>query len=296
MSKCQAATNAFDSDLKSILPRLRVYAMSLTHDRDRADELVQQTAVKALVGRKSFRPGTNFGGWLFRIQRNEFISGLRRLRPTVCFDEISTNALSHPPHQESGLIMHEFMGAFRQLSSGTRQALLLAVVEGYSYKQIAEPAGISVGTVKSRISRGRSALQEMLAEKSPAMANGTRMAPPVSQRLPSRGPPRSRPAHLAAPRSLFLLGLLGPRDFGEWRLFPPRPEGRRHGGDGVGGRRRLNARAQPQECLQRTFDQSALQPVDDEDQPRTPVRIGPRGHVDGRMDEVLHAMHRDRRQ
>ena len=142
MLKSRTTAKGFDSDLKAILPRLRVYALALTHDRDRADDLVQQTAVKALVGRKSFRPGTNFGGWLFRIQRNEFISGLRRLRPTVCFDDISTNTLSHPPHQESGLVMREFMGAFRHLAPGTRQALLLAAVEGHSYKQIATPAGI----------------------------------------------------------------------------------------------------------------------------------------------------------
>ena len=125
MLKSRTTAKGFDSDLKAILPRLRVYALALTHDRDRADDLVQQTAVKALVGRKSFRPGTNFGGWLFRIQRNEFISGLRRLRPTVCFDDISTNTLSHPPHQESGLVMREFMGAFRHLAPGTRQALLV---------------------------------------------------------------------------------------------------------------------------------------------------------------------------
>ena len=97
MSKSRTRASEFDSDLKDILPRLRVYALALTHDRDRADDLVQQTAVKALVGRKSFRPGTNFGGWLFRIQRNEFISGLRRLRPTVCFDDISTNTLPIRP-------------------------------------------------------------------------------------------------------------------------------------------------------------------------------------------------------
>ena len=169
MLKSRTTAKGFDSDLKAILPRLRVYALALTHDRDRADDLVQQTAVKALVGRKSFRPGTNFGGWLFRIQRNEFISGLCRLRPTVCFDDISTNTLSHPPHQESGLVMREFMGAFRHLAPGTRQALLLAAVEGHSYKQIATPAGISVGTVKSRISRGRVALQQMLADKSPGV-------------------------------------------------------------------------------------------------------------------------------
>jgi RNA polymerase sigma-70 factor (ECF subfamily) len=181
MLKSRTSAREFDSDLRDILPRLRVYALALTHDRDRADDLVQQTAVKALVGRKSFRPGTNFGGWLFRIQRNEFISGLRRLRPTVCFDDISTNSLSHPPHQEAGLLMREFMGAFRHLALGTRQALLLAAVEGHSYKQIAKPAGISVGTVKSRISRGRMALQQMLAEKSPGVRTpASRRSPPAS--------------------------------------------------------------------------------------------------------------------
>lgn len=185
MSTNQTITNDFDSDLKNILPDLRVYAMALTRDRDRADDLVQQTAVKALVGRKSFRPGTNFGGWLFRIQRNEFISGLRRLRPTVRFDDISTNALSQPPLQESGLIMREFLGAFRHLAVGTRQALLLAAFEGRSYKQIAGPAGISVGTVKSRISRGRTALQQMLADKTAPMPKVPRMALRPSVRSPA---------------------------------------------------------------------------------------------------------------
>ena len=194
----------FDSDLKDILPRLRVYALSLTRDRDRADDLVQQTAVKALAGRKSFRPGTNFRGWLFRIQRNEFISGLRRVRPTVCFDDTRTNTLSHPPHQESGLVMREFMGAFRQLAPGTRQALLLAAVEGHSYKQIATPAGISVGTVKSRISRGRAALQQMLADKSPGVRSP---ALPVPKTLKSRC--RMAASQTVAP---FFLDVLGPRD------------------------------------------------------------------------------------
>ena len=73
----------FHEQMKAILPRLRLYALSLTHDRDRANDLVQETVLKALAGRASFRPGTNFSGWVFRIQRNEFISSLRRLKPTV---------------------------------------------------------------------------------------------------------------------------------------------------------------------------------------------------------------------
>ena len=162
MTIAQTMTGDFHTDLKTILPRLRVYALSLTRDRDRADDLVQETVVKALNGRNSFRPGTNFAAWLFRIQRNEFVSGLRRARPTVCFDDIISATLSHAPHQESGLIMREFLKAFRHLSDGQREALLLAVLEGYSYDQIAQHSGVSVGTVKSRISRARATLEDML--------------------------------------------------------------------------------------------------------------------------------------
>jgi DNA-directed RNA polymerase specialized sigma24 family protein len=80
MSDQQATIGNFHADLKMILPRLRIYALSLTRDSDRADDLMQRTVVKALTGRKSFQSGTNFPGWLFRIQRNEFISGLRSRR------------------------------------------------------------------------------------------------------------------------------------------------------------------------------------------------------------------------
>ena len=86
MPMTQTEIDGFNASLTEALPRLRVYALSLTRDRDRADNLVQQTSLKALAGRESFRPGTNFGGWIFRIERNEFISGLGRERPTVDID------------------------------------------------------------------------------------------------------------------------------------------------------------------------------------------------------------------
>ena len=94
MSIRQAPTGDFDTDLTQLLPRLRIYALSLTRDSVRADDLVQQTVVRSLAGRKSFRPGTNFPGWLFRIQRNEFISGLRRERPTVELNDAIAGTLS----------------------------------------------------------------------------------------------------------------------------------------------------------------------------------------------------------
>ncbi len=174
MSTAQAKATDFHAELRTILPRLRVYALSLTHDRDRADDLVQETVVKALAGQKSFRPGTCFSAWIFRIQRNEFISGLRRARPSVPLDETICNALSHPAHQDRGLVMHEFLRAFGQLSSGQREALVLAVVDGQSYEQIARHASVSVGTIKSRISRARDMLERLLMGEEAAQAEQER--------------------------------------------------------------------------------------------------------------------------
>ena len=164
MSTRVVKASSFHSDLKAILPRLRVYALALTRDRDRADDLVQETVVKALAGRQSFRPGTCFSAWILRIQRNEFISGIRRLRPSVAIDDAVANALSHPPRQGGGLIMGEFLAAFAKLTADQRGALVLAVVDGQSYEEIARHAGVSVGTIKSRISRGRDTLERLLVD------------------------------------------------------------------------------------------------------------------------------------
>jgi len=154
----------FHNQLKAILPRLRIYALSLTRDRDAADDLVHDTVIKALTGRHSFQPGTNLAAWLFRIQRNEFISGLRRQRPSVPVDTAIADSLSHPAHQDSGLIMREFVSAFSKLVPTQREALLLAVLEGLPYEVIAAHTGVSVGTVKSRISRARDTLERLLLE------------------------------------------------------------------------------------------------------------------------------------
>lgn len=154
----------FHDQLTAVLPRLRIYALSLTRNRDSADDLVHDTVIKALAGRKSFQPGTNLAAWLFRIQRNEFISGLRRLRPSIPVDSTIAESLSHPAQQESGIIMREFLAAFSKLASTQREALLLAVVEGLPYETIAAHTGVSVGTVKSRISRARDRLEHLLID------------------------------------------------------------------------------------------------------------------------------------
>src|SRR4029450_962535 len=146
MPSRQPPTGDFDTDLTQLLPRLRVYALSLTRDSVRADDLVQQTVLQSLAGRHSFRPGTNFPGWLFRIQRNEFISGLRRERPTLELNDAIASTLSHPQRQESGIVMREFKKAFRTLAGGQRRALLLTALEGHSHERIAGASGVAIGT------------------------------------------------------------------------------------------------------------------------------------------------------
>ena len=173
----EVLTGDFRTDLTAMLPRLRVYAMSLTRDGDRADDLVQQTVVNSLVGAKSFRPGTNFPGWLFRIERNEFISGLRRQRPSVELTDTIAGTLSHPPQQESGIVMREFKQAFATLKGPQRQALLMTALDGHSHHTIAAQCKVSVGTVKSRVSRARAQLRQLLDDGIGSLAVPARRHP-----------------------------------------------------------------------------------------------------------------------
>jgi RNA polymerase sigma-70 factor (ECF subfamily) len=163
MPNTPALTGDFDAGLETVLPRLRAYALSLTRDGDRADDLVQQTVLKSLAGRTSYRPGTNFGAWMIRIERNEFISGLRRERSTLAYDSVETNALSHALLQETRLLLRDLIRAFSSLSAGQREALLFRALEGWSYWEIAAQAAVSIGTVKSRIWHARAALGARLS-------------------------------------------------------------------------------------------------------------------------------------
>ena len=158
-----AAINAgFDLDLKDMLPRLRIYALSLTRDSDRADDLVQQTALRALAGRASFRDGSNFSGWIFRIQRDEFISELRRNRPTVELDSPAAYAAPRAAAPGTPLALREL----RAPCSGCRAMGVKRCCipdRGLFASGDRQSRGNLIGTVKSRpISRGRTSLARLL--------------------------------------------------------------------------------------------------------------------------------------
>jgi len=153
----------FEQDLVGAISHLRAFARSFANDPARADDLVQETLVKAWNSRDSFTPGTNFRAWLFTILRNVYFSQHRKLRREVDDpDEQYQNTLSVPPEQPGHLDLADFRSALQTLPPDQREALVLVGAEGFSYEEAAEICGCAVGTIKSRVNRARNRLTELL--------------------------------------------------------------------------------------------------------------------------------------
>lgn len=145
------------------LKPMRAFALSLTRDMSRADDLVQDTVVKAWTNIDKFTEGTNMRAWLFTILRNTFYSGHRKARHEVAdVDGAFTARLAVKPAHDGRLAMNDFRHAFEQLPAEQREALILVGAQGFSYAEAAEMCGCPVGTVKSRANRGRKHLAELL--------------------------------------------------------------------------------------------------------------------------------------
>lgn len=143
-------------------------AIKLTSDRNRADDLVQETLLKAWAKRDSFRPDTHLRAWLFTILRNTFFSDLRKYRREVeDADGILANALCEQPSQDHAIAMKELLGAMALLPDLQRKPVLLMGVLGYSQIEAAAACGCTIGTIKSRVSRGRSTLAHAVAHDAP---------------------------------------------------------------------------------------------------------------------------------
>jgi RNA polymerase sigma-70 factor (ECF subfamily) len=145
------------------VPSLRAFAMSFSGNPDRADDLVQETLVRAMASIDSFTPGTNMSAWLFTILRNLFRSQYRKRRREVEDPDGSYLAsLKSPPEQFGRLEFKEFVDALAKLPDVQREALLLVAASGFSYDDAAAICGIAVGTIKSRVSRARLLLAKLL--------------------------------------------------------------------------------------------------------------------------------------
>ena len=152
--------------LKAV-PSLRAFAISLCGNVDRADDLVQETLLRAWANLNSFEPGTNMSAWLFTILRNLFRSEYRKRRREVADGEGTyAETLKSQPEQTSRVEFEEFRTALAKLPSDQREALVLVGASGFSYEEAAGICGCAVGTIKSRVNRARTRLAELMSIES----------------------------------------------------------------------------------------------------------------------------------
>lgn len=151
-------------EIISYIPALRVFARSLCRDRTEADDLVQETLLRAIENIDRFEPGTNLRAWLFTILRNRFYSSWakRKRERTGDADCVSAIPIATTDGQFWHLRMQEMEGALQDLPRHYRETIILVAVLGESYIQAAEILGCDIGTVKSRVSRARAALRDRL--------------------------------------------------------------------------------------------------------------------------------------
>ena len=146
------------------VPSLRAFAVSLCGNVDRADDLVQETLLRAWANLGSFQPGTSMSAWLFTILRNLFRSEYRKRRREVeDVDGSYAESLTSLPDQSSRLEINEFREALRLLPPEQRESLILVGASGFSYEEAAQIGGCAVGTIKSRVNRARTRLAEILS-------------------------------------------------------------------------------------------------------------------------------------
>ncbi len=153
-----------------LFDQLYNFACWLTQDQTEAEDLVQETYVKALRGFSSFQAGTNFRAWMYRILRNSFLSSRTGLKATVAFDEEDHELAGPPASSPENVLLDRadremLQQALEELPVHFREILLLCEVEEMSYQEIAETLSIPPGTVMSRLFRARKALRRTLEEK-----------------------------------------------------------------------------------------------------------------------------------
>jgi RNA polymerase sigma-70 factor, ECF subfamily len=150
-------------EMLAAIPSLRAFAISLTNDPVRADDLVQDTILRAWTNSHRFEPGTSLMAWLFTILRNLFLSEYRKRRREVeDVDGSYAEGLMTLPDQQGHLDFEDFRVALAKLSVDHREALILVTAQGMSYEEAAEVCGVAIGTVKSRVNRARHRLAELL--------------------------------------------------------------------------------------------------------------------------------------
>jgi RNA polymerase sigma-70 factor, ECF subfamily len=169
-------------ELLKTLPHLRAFAISLSGSIDRADDLVQETLVRALANVDRFQPGTCLQAWLFTILRNLFHTEFRKRRREVEDPNgLMASRLSVMPNQNGRLEFQDLRVALAKLPSDQREALLLVSAEGFSYEETAQITGAQLGTIKSRVNRARTRLAELMNVNDPDDLGPDRLVQAVLQ-------------------------------------------------------------------------------------------------------------------
>ena len=154
----------FKDQLGQVIPHLRAFGRSLSGSRDLADDLVQETLMKAWAARQRFQAGTNMRAWTFIILRNLYLSQMRRARFKGEWDDlVADRILAAPASQDKHVELGDMQRALLHLPQPQREALILVGAGGFAYEEAAEICGVAVGTIKSRVARGRVALEGILS-------------------------------------------------------------------------------------------------------------------------------------
>ena len=155
----------FKRELTEVVPHLRAFARGLCGRPDMADDLVQETMLKAWAAQERFQPGTSMRAWTFVILRNAYLTDMRRNRFRGEYDEgVAERTLTEAAGQEEPIHLSDLHRALLTLPAERREALLLVGAGGFSYEEAADICGCAVGTIKSRVGRARATLSTMINE------------------------------------------------------------------------------------------------------------------------------------
>ena len=162
-----AASEEFRAEIIKLVPQLRAFSRGLTGSRDRADDLVQDTLMRAIAGEHLFRPGTNLRAWLFTILRNRHLSEFRRRRyDGGGIEDVPEALVAMPGNQHSALELKEVQALLMTVPVKLREALILVSAAGLSYEEAAAVCKCAVGTIKSRVNRARAEITALMNKTS----------------------------------------------------------------------------------------------------------------------------------
>jgi len=160
--------NSFETELGELLPRLRRFAHGLSRSSADADDLTQMTIERALRAKAQWQPATRLDSWLYKIMRNLWIDTVRvrgrKERVEAPAEDAAT--IGHDPRDgiEAGIDLQRVMAAMERLPDEQREVVALILIEGFGYREAAELLGLPIGTVSSRLVRGRTALLALVGE------------------------------------------------------------------------------------------------------------------------------------